>query len=90
MRQLLLSALGMLAVTLTFGCASKPPPPPAQAEVPIRTPDEVARDQASNGDMLDPAACASKNPPASCPKKTNSDVFADTRTGRRMPRMLGK
>jgi hypothetical protein len=80
----------MLAVTLTIGCASAPPPPPKQqAEEPIRTPDEIARDQASGGSIVDPAQCNTQNPPPSCPKKTNNDPFKDN-PGRRLPRMLSK
>jgi hypothetical protein len=90
MRQALTSALGMLAVTLAVGCASKPPPPPAQAEVPIRTPEEIARDQANGGPVADPAACATKNPPANCPHASTSNAFEDTRSGHRLPRMMGK
>jgi hypothetical protein len=80
-------ALCMFAV----GCASAPPPPPpSQSEVPIRSQEEVARDQSSGGSIVDPAQCATQTPPPGCPKKGASpDVFADTTRGRRLPRMIG-
>jgi hypothetical protein len=91
MGQGLTSVVAMLTTTLAIGCASKPPPTPvAQAEVPIRSQDEIARDQANSGTIADPAQCASKNPPPNCPRKGSNDPFQDTRTGQRLPRMLGK
>jgi hypothetical protein len=79
----------MLALLLLAnGCASAPPPKSQQGEVPIRTQEEVARDQSTGGSIVDPAQCATKVPPPGCPKNTAPDAFADTHTGRRLPRMV--
>jgi hypothetical protein len=91
MGKVLMLALAMLSVTLANGCASKPPPQPvAQAEVPIRTQEEIAQDQSSGGSMADPAECASQHPPANCPKSRKPDTFANSTRGQRLPRLLGK
>jgi hypothetical protein len=70
------------------GCASTPPPQKPQAEVPIRTQDEIAHDQSTGTSIIDPAQCATKSPPPGCPKSTTPDAFANTRSGQRLPRML--
>jgi hypothetical protein len=90
MGKVLTFALGMFLITLAIGCASKPPPPSAQAEEPIRTQEEIARDQSSGGSMADPAQCASQRPPPNCPKPGTPDSFSNTTRGQRLPRMLGK
>jgi hypothetical protein len=91
MGKVLTLALGMLSVALAIGCASKPTPQPvAQAEVPIRTQDEIAQDQKSGDSIADPAQCASQHPPANCRKNGTPDAFANTTNRQRLPRLLGK
>ncbi|MEO7109011.1 MAG: hypothetical protein ABI183_01125 [Polyangiaceae bacterium] len=91
MGKVLKLALGMLSVMPAIACASKPQPQPiAQAEVPIRTQEEIARDQSSGASLADPAQCASQHPPANCPKTRAPDTFANTTRRQRLPRMLGK
>ncbi len=83
---MIFGALAMFAI----GCASAPPPPPPkQAEEPIRTQDEIARDQASGGTMVDPAQCQAHPLAPGCPKSAKPDAFANTRAGQRAPRLLG-
>jgi hypothetical protein len=82
------AVLSLVVALFAVGCASTSPPPPKQAEVPIRTQDEIASDQSSGGGIVDPAQCKAHPLAPGCPKSTNPDVFADTRTGRRLPRMV--
>jgi hypothetical protein len=83
-RTLIFGALAMFAI----GCASAPPPPPKQAEQPIRTQDDIARDQAAGGPIVDPAQCQAHPLSPGCPKTANPDAFANSRAGQRAPRLL--
>jgi len=60
------------AAACVAGCASAPKPQAKQDDVPIRTPDEIARDQASSGPVADPEVCATRPNTLGCPANRGS------------------